>query len=72
MKSDKMQYFIYSDVEYLIREINRRENNPEKSSTMKISQHIPCRYFILTVGEFDLLENKHTLYCGKDCMKNVL
>ena len=37
MKSDKTQYFIYSDVEYLIREINRRENNPEKSSTMKIS-----------------------------------
>ena len=50
MKSDKMQYFIYSDVEYLIREINRCENNPE----------------------FDLLENKDTLYCGKDCMKNVL
>ena len=30
MKSDKMQYIIYADMESLFRKINRRANNPQK------------------------------------------
>ena len=35
MKSDKMSYTIYGDIESLIRKINRWPNNPETSSTEK-------------------------------------
>ena len=42
MKSNKMPYIIYTDIESLIRKIDRCANHPEKSSTMKIGKHIPC------------------------------
>ena len=35
MKSDKMQYIIYADMESLFRKINRRANNPKKISNHK-------------------------------------
>ena len=69
MKSDKTPYIIYSDIESLIKKINGCANNPEKSSTPKIGEHIPCGYSMSTIWAFDHIENKHTLYRGKDCMK---
>ena len=42
MKSDKMPYIIYADNESLIKKIDGCANNPEKSSTIKIGEHIPC------------------------------
>ena len=69
MKSDKMPYIIYSDNESLIRKIDGCTNNPENSSTTKISEHIPCGYSMSTIWEFDRIENKHTLYHGKNCIK---
>ena len=65
-----MPYLIYADVEALIRKIDGCENNPEKSSTTKIGEHIPCRYSMSTISGFDHTEDEHTLYRGKDCMKN--
>ena len=44
MKSDKMPYTIYVDIESSIKKIDGCENNPEKSSTAKIGDHIPCSY----------------------------
>ena len=41
MKSDKMPYIIYTDIESLIRKIDGCGNNPEKSSTMKTGGTIP-------------------------------
>ena len=41
MKSDKMPYIIYTDIESLMRKIDGCGNNPEKSSTMKIGGTIP-------------------------------
>ena len=35
MKSDKMPYIIYVDIESLIKKIDGCANNPEKSSTSK-------------------------------------
>ena len=35
MKSDKMSYTIYADIESLMRKISRCANNPETSSTKK-------------------------------------
>ena len=45
MKSDKMPYIIYADIEYLIKKINVCANNPDNSSTTKIGEHIQCQQF---------------------------
>ena len=70
MKSDKMSYIIYPDNESLIRKIDGCASNPKKSSTTKIVEHIPCGYSMSTIWGFDHIENNHTLYRGKDCIKN--
>ena len=53
MKSDKIPYIIYADTESLIRKINGCANNPEKSSTMKIGEHILCGYSMSKIWRFD-------------------
>ena len=68
MTSDKMLYIIYADIESLIKKkIGGCENNPEKSSTTKIGDHIHCGYSMSTICGFDHKEEKHTFYRGKDC-----
>ena len=67
VKSDKMPYIIYADIESLIRKINGCENNPEGSSTTKTYEHIPCGYSMSTIWGFDQIEDRR-----KDCMKNFL
>ena len=42
MKSDKMPYIIYYDIESLIRNIDGCANNPKKSSSIKTGEHVPC------------------------------
>ena len=59
MKSDKMPYITYADIESLIRKIYRCANNPENSSSTKIVEHIPCKYLMSTIWAFDHIENKH-------------
>ena len=66
VKSDKMPYIFHANTESLIRKIDGCENNPEKSSTMKIDEHISCGYSLPTILGFDHIENKNTLYCGKE------
>ena len=70
MKSDKIPYIIYADIESLIMKIDRCANNPQNSSTTKIVEHIPCGYSMSTIWAFDNIENKRSLYRGEDCMKN--
>ena len=69
MKSDKMMYIIYVDIEFLIKNIDHCKNNPEKSSTTKIGKHIPCGSSMATIWAFDHIENKRSMCSGKDCMK---
>ena len=64
-----MPYIIYADIESLIRKIDACASNPKKSSTMKIDKHITCGYSMSTIWGFDHIENKNSLYRGKDCMK---
>ena len=40
MKSDKMPYIIYDDLEFCWKEIGGYAINPEKSSTTKIGEHV--------------------------------
>ena len=70
--SNKMPYMIYADLECLIKKIDRCANNPEKSSTIKISEHIPCKYSLSAIWAFDNIENKNTLYHGEYCTKKFL
>ena len=71
MKSDKMPYIIYVDAESLIEKVDGSTNNPEKSSTTKIHEHLPCGYSKSTTWAFDHIENKRTLYGVKGCIKTV-
>ena len=68
-KSDKMPYIINAAIESLIRKIDGCANNTENSSATKIYEHIHWVYSMPTIWGFDLIEDKHTLYHGKDCMK---
>ena len=69
MKSDRMLYTIYTDLECFIKKADGRENNPEKSSTTKIGEHISCWYSMSKIYQFEHIANKHTLYRWKDCVK---
>ena len=64
-----MPYIIYADIESLIKKIDGCANNAKNSSTTKIGEHIHCGYSMSAIWAFDHIENKHTLYRGKDCMK---
>ena len=44
MKSDKTPCIIYPDLDFLTKKIDNCINNPERSSTTKIGEHIPRRY----------------------------
>ena len=65
MKSDKMPYIIYADIESLIKKLDGYASNPENSSATYIGEHIPCGYSMSTIWAFDHIGNKHTLHCGK-------
>ena len=49
MKSDKMSYIIYADIEFLIKKMYGYAKNPENSSTTKIGEHIYCQCSMSTV-----------------------
>ena len=66
MKLDKVPYVIYGGIEFLIRKIDRCTNNPGNFSTTKICELILCGYSMSSIRKFDRIENKHTLYRGKD------
>ena len=69
MNLDKMRYIIYADIESLIGKIDGWANNPENYSTRKIGEHVSCGFSMSTIWGFDHIDDKHTLYSGKDCMK---
>ena len=49
VKSDKMPYIIYANIESLIKKIDGCANIPENSSTTEIGEHIPCGYWMSTI-----------------------
>ena len=53
----------------MIEKIDECKNNPENSSTTKVSEYIPSGFSISTISPFRSIENKHDVYRGKDCMK---
>ena len=51
-KSDKALFIINTDCECFIEKIDGCKNNPESSSTTKVSKHIPSGFSISTVPPF--------------------
>ena len=68
-KSDKAPFITYADAESLIVKIDGYKINPEKSSTTKVSEHIPSGFSMSTISLFKDIEKKYDVYRGKDCMK---
>ena len=66
---DKAPFITYTDLEFLIENIDGCKNNPENSSTTKVSEHIPSAFSMSTISSFKSIQNKHDVYSGKDCMK---
>ena len=68
-KSMKLPFVIYADLECLLKKMSTCKNNPNESSTTKITKHVPSGYSIFTHCSFDESKNKLNYYRGKDCMK---
>ena len=68
-KSDTAPFNIYADLMCIIEKIDGCKNNPENSSTTKVSEHIRSGFSMSTISSFRSIENKHDVYRGKDCMK---
>ena len=49
VKSDKMAYIIYADIESLIKKIDGCSNNSKNSAITKIREHILCGYSMATI-----------------------
>ena len=49
-KSDKAPFIIYAHLECTIKNIDRCKNNPENSSTAKVSKHIPSGFSMSTIS----------------------
>ena len=64
-----MPYNSYANLESLIKKVDGCVNNPEKSSTTKIEEHIPCGYSCFKIWAFNDVETKHKIY-SEDCMKS--
>ena len=62
-----MLYIIYSELESLIKKVDGSANNTEE-----LGEHIPCEYSMSTIWAFDDIENKHSLFHCKDCMKKFV
>ena len=63
-KSDKEPFFIYTDLEYIIKQTDVCKNNPENSFTTKLcNQVFQCLQYLRSI------ENKNEVYRAKDCIK---
>ena len=71
-KSDKAPFIIYADFKSSLGKIYGCKNNPEKSSTAKISGDIPSSFSMSMVSLFKDIENKHESLTEHAMKKNNL
>ena len=58
-----MPFIIYADLKWIIKKIDGCKNNPEISSTTKVSKDIQSGF---SISSFRSIENKHNVNRGKD------
>ena len=51
-KSDKPPFVIYADLDCITENIDGCKNNPEDTSTAKVTKHIPSRFSMSTKVSF--------------------
>ena len=69
--SMKVPFIIYADLESLLDKIIIYHNDPKKSSTTKINEHMPSGYSFLTRSLFGTTKNRFDYQRGENCMKNL-
>ena len=62
-------FIMYVDMESFLENISTHHNDPNKSSTIKINNHTPSGYSLLTYCSFDSTKNILSYYRGQVCMK---
>ena len=60
-KSVEWPFIIYADLEYLIEKIDGCKNNPENSSIIKRSKHIPSGFSMSTISSSRSIENNYNV-----------
>ena len=60
-KYDKAPFIICADLECTIEKIDGCKNNPEDSSTTKVSKHLPSGFSMTAISSFRSIENKHDI-----------
>ena len=65
-KSNKILFVIYADLGFLIEKTDECKNNPEHSSTIKVSERIPPGFSMSAISSFKSIKNKHDVYGRKD------
>ena len=61
-KSDKAPFIVFADLECIIEKIDGCKDNPENSSTTKVSEHIQSGFSMSTISCFKSIENNHDVY----------
>ena len=70
-KSFKAPFTIYLGLECILKKVQSRQNNPEKSYTEEKAKHEPSSWAMFTRCSFDKKENKLNYYRGKDCIEKL-
>ena len=69
-KSVMTPFIICADLESILEKIIGCENDPEKSSTIKVNKHTASGYSLFSHCVFDKTKNKLDYYRVKNCVKN--
>ena len=68
-KYDEAQFIIQAAFKCMTEKIGGRKNNPENSSTTKVSKRTPSGFSISTICSFRSIGIEHDVYRRKDCIK---
>ena len=70
-KSVMTPFVIYADLESILEKTSGCENDPEKSSTIKVNKHIVSGYSLFSHCLFNKTKNKLDYYRGKNLRKHA-
>ena len=65
----KAPCIFYADLDSILEKISTFHNNPNESSTVKISNHAPYGYSLFTYCSFDNTKNRLSYYRGQGSMR---
>ena len=68
LKSLKVPFRVYADLECLLEKVNTCQDDPKKPSTEKKAEHTLSGYSWVTYCSFNKSKNEWIYYRGKDCM----